>query len=257
MWQLWLCLLLILCCSRSLRIAASRLQVRIMSEWEVVPSRGSAQRAGEMRAMRQAPESSKLLENELCVNKLTDINMGTQIVVVLVGLPGCGKSTFARQVVSTAPHGVWCIACQDVEGDRKKVERLVKDALEGKADGTIGGRVIVDRCNFNLTQRKHWVDIARQHRLQLDVASGQELLLLCVVLPNASDVEFCSSRATVRGNDGVHPDDQDWAFIGRSMASQWSEPSAAEGFDAMFWCSSQDDLDLVGMLLGSAPSLLS
>jgi len=203
-------------------------------------------------------EQEREMENESFLDVIsTSVTPSTEIVLVLVGVPGCGKSTFARQIVESSPEGTWCIACQDVEGDRRKVERLVTDVLDGKSDrGCIGaGRVIIDRCNFDAEQRRHWIDIAlRRQSSQSDV----HMIKLCIVLPKSADAEFCTARALARGDDGVRKGDEDWPFIVSRMASQYRPPSRRkEGFDAVYWCKSEEELDFIAAVVSSMPSILS
>lgn len=69
-------------------------------------------------------------------------------VVVLVGIPGCGKTTFSQRLVDVG----WARVSQDdMGGDRKKCERhMVRELKQAR-------HVVVDRCNFDAAQRKHWV----------------------------------------------------------------------------------------------------
>jgi len=203
-------------------------------------------------------EQEREMESEGFLDIISaSVTANTEIVLVLVGVPGCGKSTFARQIVESSPEGTWCIACQDVEGDRRKVERLVTDVLDGKSErGCIGaGRVIVDRCNFDAEQRRHWIDIAsRRQSSQSDV----HMIKLCVVLPKSADAKFCTARALARGDDGVRKGDEDWPFIVSRMVSQYRPPSRRkEGFDAVYWCKNEEELDFIAAVLSSLPSILS
>lgn len=77
-----------------------------------------------------------------------------QLVVLLVGVPGSGKSTFAHKLT---PAGGWAWVNQDTLGDRQACEAAVKQALRS------GKSVIVDRCNFNKQQRSTWVRLAYEH----------------------------------------------------------------------------------------------
>ena len=195
----------------------------------------------------------QVVESERFLDLLSmSVKPTTEIVLVLVGVPGCGKSTFARQIVSAAADGKWCVACQDVEGDRRKVERLVVEVLEGKSGQCAGpGRVIVDRCNFDAQQRKHWIDIAERRRASVP---GVDLLKLCLVLPHSADLEFCTARAVSRGDDGVHAGDEDWPRIVAIMVSQYRKPDRRlEGFDAVYWCDSAEELEELGTVLASLP----
>ncbi|KAI9061613.1 P-loop containing nucleoside triphosphate hydrolase protein [Trametes sanguinea] len=78
-----------------------------------------------------------------------------QIVLILVGLIGSGKSTFAQALEQYCPEFVRC--SQDDLGDRRSVEALARRSLrEGRS-------VCIDRTNFDESQRATWINIAREH----------------------------------------------------------------------------------------------
>lgn len=77
----------------------------------------------------------------------------TRKVIVLVGLPGSGKSTLAAKFEQ---HG-YVRVNQDELGSRKKCKTLMSNALAEKSN------VVVDRCNFDVNQRKAWIDLAKEH----------------------------------------------------------------------------------------------
>lgn len=65
-------------------------------------------------------------------------------VVVLIGMPGSGKSTFCEKYASYVRIN------QDLLGDRYKCLELFRKSMkEGKS-------VIIDRCNINKLQRNIW-----------------------------------------------------------------------------------------------------
>ncbi len=70
-------------------------------------------------------------------------------VVILIGLPGSGKSTFAKKFFPG-----YAYINQDTLGDRAACLKAMTDALEKKQD------IVVDRCNVNKSQRKYWIDLA-------------------------------------------------------------------------------------------------
>ena len=74
-------------------------------------------------------------------------------LLVLVGLPGSGKSTFADALVASG-NG-WRRVCQDELGSRRAVEAEV-ECLAAK-DTT---RLVIDRCNVTLEERMHWLQLA-------------------------------------------------------------------------------------------------
>lgn len=102
-------------------------------------------------------------------------------VLILVGLPGSGKSSIARQLESCG----WVRINQDELGSRNKCKELMEKALvENK-------KVVIDRCNFDVRQRKSWIDLATKY----GVTNVQALTI-------NTDPDVCKDRIVSREN---HP----------------------------------------------------
>ena len=67
--------------------------------------------------------------------------------VMLMGLPGSGKSTFANRLAASAPSE-WTVVNQDCLGKKKCI------ALAGMVSKK--NRVILDRCNATVVERQEW-----------------------------------------------------------------------------------------------------
>ncbi|EIN06113.1 P-loop containing nucleoside triphosphate hydrolase protein [Punctularia strigosozonata HHB-11173 SS5] len=80
------------------------------------------------------------------------------MVLILVGLIGSGKSTFAEALQRELPSFVRC--SQDELGNRKKVEQLARESLAQ------GRSVCIDRTNMDAQQRSTWIAIARENRVE-------------------------------------------------------------------------------------------
>ena len=74
-------------------------------------------------------------------------------IIILVGLPGSGKSYFAEKLKNSNPE-YWKIISQDTMGSRKKCEDEYVSAIK-KNKG-----VILDRCNVEKSDRKYWINLA-------------------------------------------------------------------------------------------------
>ncbi|KAF9950905.1 hypothetical protein BGZ72_007495 [Mortierella alpina] len=84
-----------------------------------------------------------------------------QKVLLLVGPPGSGKTTFAKALIKAFPEFVRIN--QDDLGDRAACEELTMSALQANNRTQ---SVVIDRCNFDQDQRKVWVNIAKQLNVQ-------------------------------------------------------------------------------------------
>ena len=79
-----------------------------------------------------------------------------QQLVVLCGLVGSGKSTFARAVEQHDPN--WTRCNQDELGRRQVVEKAALAALDE------GRNVLIDRTNIDRRQRADWLLLADEFR---------------------------------------------------------------------------------------------
>jgi len=170
---------------------------------------------------------------------VSHLSPAEQTMIVLVGIPGSGKSTFARRILEASRdddekiEGSWLSVCQDVLKSRQAVLAAADEHLHR------GGCIIIDRCNFDKVQRKHWLDLAAKHSSRADKA----VRTLCVVMPRAADKEFCAARAYKRGNDGVHTGEEDWDKVCGIMNSNFRAPRLEEEPFEGIWYGSEGDGD--------------
>ena len=113
----------------------------------------------------QAKEETKKFQDR---NSYTEMVGPTLVVrdaplllVVLVGVPGSGKSTFAASLIEGAPTVArrFQRISQDVLGSRGRCLKAATRALRN------GEHVLVDRCNFDEQQRAHWLRLTAQNQI--------------------------------------------------------------------------------------------
>lgn len=88
-------------------------------------------------------------------------NTDTPFMILLVGCPGSGKSHFARQLEQSVPSK-YVRVNQDTLGSRKRCEEMTRNVLLQKKCP------IIDRCNFDESQRAHFLEIARHCNIPVD-----------------------------------------------------------------------------------------
>lgn len=129
-----------------------------------------------------------------------------QFMLILTGIPGSGKSTFAEALVRGKPDA-YVRVNQDSLGSRPLCEVLTKRVLEE------GMCPIIDRCNFDPSQRAKFLNIAKSFGIPSD----------CVVFKFPMDVciQRCCER---RRHETVNAENA--AQIVRTMVRQFSPPLA-------------------------------
>ncbi|KAJ7743116.1 P-loop containing nucleoside triphosphate hydrolase protein [Mycena metata] len=143
-------------------------------------------------------------------NISNSISPGKQVVLILVGLIGSGKSTFAQALEDHYPEFRRCN--QDDLGDRRAVEHLARQSLRE------GSSVCIDRTNFDASQRAHWIKIAREF-------PGTLVWILVFDTPK----EVCASRLRTRTQHPTIKNPEDALSILDRFSSQYRAPSEVEG----------------------------
>jgi len=144
------------------------------------------------------------------------IPTGKQVVLILVGLIGSGKSTFAQALQEHFREFRRCN--QDDLGDRRAVEHLARQSLQN------GSSVCIDRTNFDASQRAHWIKIAREF-------SGTLVWVLVFDTPK----EVCASRLRTRTQHPTIKNPEDALSILDRFSSQYRAPSKDEGYDRVLY----------------------
>jgi len=98
---------------------------------------------------------------------------------------------------------------------------------------TFGKHIIIDRCNFDVTQRATWIQLARKY----------QYTCISIVLPNYDNMDVCIARAYSRGNDGIHSGTENWTEICSRMCTQMKLPTYEEGFRWIHVSPSEEDLE--------------
>jgi predicted kinase len=101
-------------------------------------------------------------------------------MIILVGLPGSGKSSIAKKYFPNHKY-----VNQDELGSRETCIKSVTDHLSEGHD------VIIDRCNLTRKQREYWINLGIGYNCSS---------ITCIVLD--VDPEECIARIAVRKN---HP----------------------------------------------------
>ena len=96
--------------------------------------------------------------------------MNSLKMIVLVGCPGCGKSTYAKTLADADP--TLLIVCPDTfrailgtgESDQSVSRQAFEMAYDAANDALLNGSsVIVDATNMHRKARKSFLDIAKRH----------------------------------------------------------------------------------------------
>jgi predicted kinase len=172
--------------------------------WEVVPVK--ATRNGTRRQLVYSPPSwfSELTPN------VVNATSFEPFMLVIIGLPGSGKSTLSKKLQEIMPDRYVRIN-QDDLGSRPECLRVAATVLKE------GSCPIIDRCNPTPEQRRPF--------LQLAAESGYPVDCLIMDVPSGECVRRCQERDD-------HPTlkpSQAKKVIG-IVKSEWKIPVPGEGF---------------------------
>lgn len=196
----------------------------------------------------------------------------TRRVLVMVGLPGCGKSTLARKMTACRGGGRrWKRVNQDEMGSRRVCEQRMEEALKA------GHSVIVDRCNFDvrrvavlsvcdvsvtcvfMSSRRHerptahvCSQVAQRHGW---VALAKRLgvgRIDALVLDISADV--CKQRVTTReGHQTIAAGDPRGLAVVDRFSDLMQRPLRSEGFASVYVATSNDEAERLVSMYCDAP----
>jgi atypical dual specificity phosphatase len=146
-----------------------------------------------------------------CPFHLTGTLQTSHDLLMLVGLPGSGKSWFSRALMARHPNQ-WQYISQDESGSRAACEREIGHASK---------RIILDRCNVSRADRQQW----------LALASSSAASPICVYFEY--DRDLCISRAQRRSNHPTLPAGNRVLNAAKQMSEMFTQPTLEEGFSAV------------------------
>ncbi|KAJ1699030.1 hypothetical protein LUZ63_007542 [Rhynchospora breviuscula] len=149
------------------------------------------------------------------------------VMVILVGPPGSGKSTFCEAVIS-ASRRPWVRVCQDTIGNGKTGTKA--QCLKAAVDALNEGKsVFIDRCNLERGQRADFLKLC---------GSLTDMHAIVLDLPAKVCISRCVNRTGHEGNlQGGRA-----AVIVNKMLQNKEAPNLNEGFSRITFCQNDSDV---------------
>jgi RNA ligase/AAA domain len=157
-------------------------------------------------------------------------------MIVMVGLPASGKSTFAEQL-ETSSDGAWVRICRDDMDSKAATEELCARVALGKMGGN--KRCLLDGCHVTPETRKYWLDIAMRPQ--------------AVAIFFNTPVEECKRRAAIRKG---HATGDLFSWGGnRIIDSKFKKlvpPTINEGFEKVYEVHTTEEANSLLVRMGGA-----
>jgi predicted kinase len=157
-----------------------------------------------------------------------------QKMIIMVGVPGSGKSTVANRLIKMNQN--WIRVNQDELKTRKACEHVARDNLKK------GKSIIVDRCNFDIQQRNVWIKLASEF-------SVTDIRCLYFKIP----LNICKQRITVREDHPTIPKGDSGIQIIDSFSGLFVAPSIFEGFTQILAVENDEEIELAVSNLSPLP----
>lgn len=155
-------------------------------------------------------------------NPLQEISKNKPSMIILMGLPGCGKSTFSKALEKVG----WVRVNQDEMKKRIVCERITDSSFKKNKS------VIVDRCNFDYEQRHHFIKIANKYGIN-DIQ--------CIWLDIPS--EICKKRVFDREGHPTIPKGESGMEIIDKFKKNLIKPHKFEGFREIVILKSEEEVN--------------
>eukprot|EP00929_Paragymnodinium_shiwhaense_P098631 TRINITY_DN6010_c0_g2_i1.p1 TRINITY_DN6010_c0_g2~~TRINITY_DN6010_c0_g2_i1.p1 ORF type:complete len:2002 (-),score=499.81 TRINITY_DN6010_c0_g2_i1:260-6265(-) len=162
-------------------------------------------------------------------------------LLLLCGLPGSGKSTIAAKL---REQFGWQVVNQDSLGSRQACMKAAREVLSSQTANGLPGKLVVDRCNVDKSQRSIWVQLATE-----EFGLGA-LELACVWLDVREDE--CGRRVLKRFDHKTLAADASSLRVIRGFADTFEPPSNREGFARVWRIASPLDAEVFWSQLASA-----
>ncbi|KAH9257003.1 hypothetical protein BASA81_004824 [Batrachochytrium salamandrivorans] len=149
------------------------------------------------------------------------------VLVVLVGLPGSGKSTLCSKLVESAPAAT--VLSQDLLGKAKCEKQCRELLLSSLEEPRV---IVVDRTNLSPKQRATWLDMVAKHCPSAKVL-GVEFTL---------DQATCVERAKSREDHPTLSPNKVAMVVKRLQAQYEAVDQQSEAFDHLLSGSDSSEL---------------
>ena len=157
-------------------------------------------------------------------------------MMILVGIPGSGKSYFSENLAET--HEDIVVISQDTLGSRGACEEELRRIIKDKTK-----KIILDRCNHKKSDRKDWIDCAKINKKDAVIIYFDYPLDTCV-----DRVKERVGHPTIKFGRG--------GSIVKSFHEQLETPSDSEGYKKILHIRSFDECNVILETLGCDPDKL-